>query len=61
MHNLTPHDHALLRHLKREEEHYQNAYLRTGMKHPNIHQDLWRARKELKDFVRSLRLEGKKI
>ena len=35
--NLTPADHALLRHLKREEEHYQNAYLRTGMKHPNIY------------------------
>ena len=59
--NLTPADHALLRHLKREEEHYQNAYLRTGMKHPNIYRDLWRARKERKDFVRSLRLEGKKI
>ena len=61
MQNLTPADLALLRHLKREEEHYQNAYLRTDTKHPNIEQDLWRARKELKDFVRSLRIEGKNI
>jgi len=61
MHNLTPADHALLRHLKREEERCLDAYLRTDANHPNIQQDLWRARKELKDFVRSLRMEGKKI
>ena len=61
MQDLTPHDHALLRHLKQEEERCLNAYLRTKTEHPNIQQDLWRARKELKDFVKSLRLEGKKI
>jgi len=61
MHDLTPHDHALLRHLRREVDHYQDQYLRTGTKHPNIQQDLWRARQELKEFVKSLRLEGKKI
>jgi hypothetical protein len=58
---LTPHDHALLRHLKREVDHYQDKYLRTNTKHPNIQQDLWRARKELKEYVRSLRLQGKRI
>ena len=58
---LTPADHALLRHLKREEERCLDAYLRTGTKHPNVQQDLWRARKELENFVRSLRVEGKKI
>jgi hypothetical protein len=61
MQNLTPADHALLRHLKREEEHYHNAYLRTDTKHPNIEQDLWRARKELKEFVAELRKQGKNI
>ena len=61
MQNLTPADLALLRHLKREEERCHNAHLRTDANHPNIKQDLWRARKELKDFVRSLRMEGKKI
>jgi hypothetical protein len=61
MHDLTPLQAVLLRHLRREEEHYHNAYLRTGMKHPNIQQDLWRARQELKEYVRSLRLEGKRI
>ena len=58
---LTPQDHALLRHLKREEERCLDAYLRTGTKHPSVQQDLWRARKELEKFVRSLRVEGKKI
>jgi len=61
MHDLTLHDHALLRHLRREVDHYQDQYLRTGTKHPNIQQDLWRARRELEEFVRSLRLEGKRI
>ena len=59
--DLTPYDHALLRHLKREEERCLDAYLRTGTRHPNVQQDLWRARQELKEFVKSLRLEGKKI
>ena len=61
MHNLTQADHALLRHLKREEERCLEAYLRTGTRHPNVHQDLYRARKELRDFVTSLRQEGKRI
>lgn len=61
MQDLTPQDHALLRHLKREEERCLDAYLRTKIEHPNVQQDLWRARKELKDFVKSLRMEGKKI
>jgi predicted nucleic acid-binding Zn-ribbon protein len=58
---LTPNDHALLRHLKREVDHYQDKSLRTGEKHPNIQQDLWRARKELKEFVAELRKQGKNI
>ena len=61
MHNLTQADHALLRHLKQEEERCLDAYLRTGIRHPNVQQDLHRARKELKEFVRSLRQEGKRI
>ena len=61
MHKLTQADHALLRHLKREEERCLDAYLRTGTRHPDVNHDLHRARKELRDFVRSLRQEGKKI
>ena len=61
MKNLTPADHALLRHLNRQVDHYQDEYLRTDTTHPNIQQDLWRARRELKEFVRSLRKEGKEI
>ena len=61
MHNLTQADHALLRHLKQEEERCLDAYLRTCIRHPNVQQDLHRARKELKEFVRSLRQEGKRI
>ena len=56
---LTSQDHALLRHLKREEERCLQAYLRTGTKHPNVQQNLWRARKELEKFLRSLRVEDK--
>jgi len=56
---LTSQDHALLRHLKREEERCLQAYLRTGTKHPNAQQNLWRARKELEKFLRSLRVEDK--
>lgn len=58
---LTLHDHALLKHLRREVDHYQDKSLRTGAKHPNIQQDLWRARKELKEFVAELRKQGKRI
>jgi len=61
MHKLTSQDHALLRQLRREEERCLDAYLRTGAKHPNLERDLWRARKELERFVRSLRFEGKHI
>ena len=61
MQSLTQADHALLRHLKREEERCLDAYLRTGTRHPDVQQDLDRARKELKDFVTSLRQEGKRI
>jgi hypothetical protein len=56
---LTPQDHALLRHLNREEERCLQAYLRTGTKHPNVQQNLWRARKELKKFLRNLHIQGK--
>lgn len=56
---LTSQDHALLRHLKREEERCLQAYLRTGTKHPNVQQNLWRARKELEKFLRNLRVEDK--
>lgn len=55
---LTSQDHALLRHLKREEERCLQAYLRTGTRHPNVQQNLWRARKELEKFLRSLREEN---
>lgn len=61
MRKLTQADHALLRHLRREEERCLEASLRTDTKHLNVQQDLWRARNELKEFVRSLELEGKNI
>lgn len=61
MHDLTSHEAALLRHLKREVDHYQDAYLQTGLHHPNLKQDLQRARNELKEFVKSLREDGRNI
>ena len=60
--NLTPHDHALLRHLRRQVDHYQESDLKSGYgKHPNVKQDLDRSRRELKEFVNELRREGKSI
>ena len=58
---LTPYERSLLKHLRREEEHYLAEYFRTDMKHPNVEQDLWRARHELKEFVVKLRKQGKRI
>jgi len=58
---LSAYDHVLLRHLKREEERCLQEYLRTGTRQPNVQQNLWRARKEMDKFLRSLREEGKNI
>ena len=58
---LTPLDHALLHHLKREVEHYQAEHLRTDISLPNIRQDLDRSKREYKLFVAKLRKQGKNI
>jgi len=55
---LSASDHVLLRHLKREEERCLQEYLRTGTRQPNVQQNLWRARKEMDKFLRSLREEN---
>jgi len=58
---LTPVEEELLRHLRREVDHYQNESLRTQFKHPNVNQDWDRARRELKEFVKQLRIAGKNV
>lgn len=58
---LSPVEEALLRHLRREVDHYQNKSLKTQFKHPNVNQDWDRARRELKEFVNQLRIAGRNV
>ena len=58
---LTAFEAAHLKFLKNQEHNCQAASQRTGFKHPNINQDWDRARRELGDFVRSLRVKGRNI
>lgn len=55
--NISPAQKAELDFLNRMVNRLQDESFRLDH-HPNVQQDLWRARKELKDFVRSLRKEG---
>lgn len=57
---LTPADHAHLDFLKRQVDRLQDESFRLDP-HPNVKQDLDRARIELKTFVKTLREKGVKI
>lgn len=57
---LTPADHAHLAFLNRQVDRLQDESFRLDP-HPNVKQDLDRARRELKAFILSLQKEGKRI
>ena len=60
MKDLTPADRAHLVFLNRQVDRLQDESFRLDP-HPNIKQDLDRARRELKSFTLLLKKEGKKI
>ena len=60
MQNLTPADHAHLRFLRGQVDRLLDENFRLDA-HPNVKQDLERARSELKSFILSLQKEGKSI
>jgi hypothetical protein len=60
MKELTPHDRAHLVFLNRQVDRLQDESFRLDQ-HPNVKQDLERARSELKSFILSLQKEGKNI
>tara|TARA_Y100000385_G_scaffold215600_1_gene224406 strand:- start:1116 stop:1304 length:189 start_codon:yes stop_codon:yes gene_type:complete len=60
MKDLTPADRAHLAFLNRLVDRLQDESFRLDP-HPNIKQDLDRARRELKSFTLLLQKEGKKI
>ena len=57
---LTSHDRAHLAFLNRQVDLLQDESFRLDP-HPNVKQDLARARRELKSFTLSLQKEGKNI
>lgn len=57
---LNPFQQGLYRFLKNEVDKYEREANRRDF-HPNVQQDLWRARMELKKFVSELRQEGVNI
>ena len=59
-HNLHPADVSLLRHLRQLVDRLQDEQHRLDA-HPNVKQDLFRARKELKEFTSRLRQRGVNI
>ena len=60
MKDLTPADRAHLAFLNRQVDRLQDESFRLDP-HPNVKQDLDRARLELKSFTLSLQKEGKNI
>ena len=60
MQSLTSADHAHLRFLRGQVDRLQDESFRLDP-HPNVKQDLERARSELKSFILSLQKEGKNI
>lgn len=60
MHNLTSADQGHLRFLRVQVDRLQDESFRLDP-HPNVKQDLQRARSELKSFIKSLQKEGKNI
>tara|TARA_Y100000401_G_C8136267_1_gene132635 strand:- start:50 stop:241 length:192 start_codon:yes stop_codon:yes gene_type:complete len=59
-HNLHPADASLLRHLRQLVDRLQDEQYRLDA-HPNVKQDLFRAREELKEFTSKLRQRGVNI
>jgi len=57
---LNPAQKAEYRFLKNEVDKYEQEANRVDM-HPNVQHDLWRARRELKEFVSELRQKGVNI
>ena len=57
---LNPEQRAEYRFLKQEVDKYSQELNRTNS-HPNVEQDLFRARMRLKEFVKQLRLDGVNI
>jgi hypothetical protein len=49
-----------LRYLRQQVDKAEAALARTD-RHPDVTQDLWRARKELRTFVEQLRADGVNI
>tara|TARA_B100000524_G_C23434500_1_gene292783 strand:+ start:15 stop:212 length:198 start_codon:yes stop_codon:yes gene_type:complete len=58
--DLNPADRELLRFLRQQVDNLQDR-LYGHDHHPDIKNDLWRARKELKEFTLKLRRNGVKI
>ena len=56
-HNLHPADASLLRHLRQLVDRLDHEQYRLDA-HPNVKQDLARAREELKEFTSKLRKQG---
>ena len=57
---LSKEQEATLRYLRRQVDNAEAALARTE-RHPDVAQDLWRAREELRAFVEKLRAEGFQI
>jgi hypothetical protein len=60
MGKLTPAEAAQLRFLRNQVDTYEREMFRTGM-HRDVSADLLRARRELREYVRSLREEGRDV
>ena len=60
MSTLTPEQEATLRFLRGQVDTAEAEYYRLD-RHMNVQQDLFRARKQLRTFVETLRKEGKEI
>jgi hypothetical protein len=54
---LSKEQEATLRYLRQQVDKAEAALARTE-RHPDVAQDLWRAREELRAFVEKLRSEG---
>lgn len=60
MAEITPADQVMLKHLRQMVDRLQDEEFRLDA-HPNVKQDLFRARQELKQFTSELRQKGVNI
>ena len=60
MAEITQADQAMLKHLRQMVDRLQDEEFRLDA-HPNVKQDLFRARQELKEFTSKLRQRGANI